>query len=37
MQRLEMLLYVAPWPQYVAQFKFVVKIASNINYNFCLT
>lgn len=37
MQRLELLLYTAPWPQYVAQNKFVVKTASNINYNFFLT
>lgn len=36
MQRLEMLLYIVPWPQQAAQFKFVVKIASNINYNLWL-
>jgi len=29
--------YMMPWPQYTAQFKFVVKIASNLKYNSCLT
>lgn len=28
---------IVPQPQYTAQLKFVVKIASNLKYNSCLT